>query len=52
MKTIYIKKNDCDLIALTYNREIVDYTKFDEEVDSWVAQGENYDWFCVDLEGE
>lgn len=49
MRTL-IKMNDCDLIALTYNGKVVDYTKEDEEVTEWVAQGEQYDWFCVELD--
>lgn len=46
----YLKENDCDLIALTYDGKIVDYTEYDQEVDEWVAQGQNYDWFCVELD--
>lgn len=43
----YIKENDCDLIALTYNEEVVDYTDCDQVVDDWVSLGKGYDWFCV-----
>lgn len=52
MSKNYIKENDCDLIALTYNDKVYDYTNIDEKVDEWVAQGDGYDWFCVELDGE
>ena len=48
----YISENDCDLIALTHNGEIIGYTKLDAEVDAWIQADKNNDWFCVNFEGE
>ena len=46
----YIKNNECDLIALTHNGKVIDYTDNDNEINKWVAQGDGYDWFCVELD--
>ena len=48
--TKIIKANDCDCVALTYDGEVVDYAKYDQDINEWVEQGEGYDWFCVDYE--
>lgn len=44
-----IKQNDCDLLALTYDGEIIAYTKSDKELNNWLGLGKGHDWFCVEL---
>lgn len=44
-----IKDNACDLIALTYNGEPIRFTDKDSEVYAWLSNGNEYDWYCVDL---